>query len=85
MAEPLYKGDGRTGGYKMYVHNREGEKCERCGMPIVKVEISSRKAYIASVMFIAINVAKIIFYLDVSRDKIPFVYYCFCNDFFELD
>lgn len=45
MEEPLFKGDVKTGGYKMSVHNREGEKCQRCGTPIAKVEISSRKTY----------------------------------------
>ncbi|MBY0122799.1 bifunctional DNA-formamidopyrimidine glycosylase/DNA-(apurinic or apyrimidinic site) lyase [Bacillus sp. S/N-304-OC-R1] len=45
MEEPLYKGDGKTGGYRMYVHDRDGKECPRCSSPIVKTEISSRKTY----------------------------------------
>ncbi|RWR04919.1 DNA-formamidopyrimidine glycosylase [Siminovitchia fortis] len=41
----LFNGDNKTGGYKMLVHGLEGEACPRCGTPIVKVEISSRKTY----------------------------------------
>ncbi|NEU32059.1 bifunctional DNA-formamidopyrimidine glycosylase/DNA-(apurinic or apyrimidinic site) lyase [bacterium LRH843] len=43
--ELFYPGDNKTGGYKMYVHGREGEACKRCSAPIVKEEISSRKTY----------------------------------------
>ncbi|WP_077210754.1 bifunctional DNA-formamidopyrimidine glycosylase/DNA-(apurinic or apyrimidinic site) lyase [Bacillus dakarensis] len=45
MDNPLYKGDGRTGGYQFFVHDREGEECSRCHAPIVKEEMSSRKTY----------------------------------------
>lgn len=45
MEEPLFKGDLKTGGYDMYVHNREGENCRRCHSTIVMKEISSRKTY----------------------------------------
>jgi formamidopyrimidine-DNA glycosylase len=45
MENPLYKGDGKTGGYQFYVHAREGEECPRCRVPIVIEEISSRKTY----------------------------------------
>lgn len=45
MENPLYKGDGKTGGYQFFVHGREGEACPRCQAPIVKEEISSRKTY----------------------------------------
>jgi len=45
MENPLYKGDGKTGGYQFYVHAREGEECPRCRAPIVIEEISSRKTY----------------------------------------
>lgn len=43
--DPLYKEDNKTGGYQMFVHNREGEACPRCHAPIVQKEISSRKTY----------------------------------------
>lgn len=43
--DPLFKGDGKTGGYQFFVHDREGEECERCRTPIVKEELSSRKTY----------------------------------------
>ncbi|GIN89810.1 DNA-formamidopyrimidine glycosylase [Siminovitchia terrae] len=42
---PLFKGDSKTGGYKMVVHGLEGKACKRCGAPIVKIEMSSRKTY----------------------------------------
>lgn len=45
MEQPLYKGDNKTGGYEMYVHSCEGEKCRRCNSTIVMKEISSRKTY----------------------------------------
>lgn len=45
MAEPLFKQDSKTGGYPMFVHGLEGKECPRCGTPIVKVEMSSRKTY----------------------------------------
>ncbi|MBW8351053.1 bifunctional DNA-formamidopyrimidine glycosylase/DNA-(apurinic or apyrimidinic site) lyase [Bacillus sp. IITD106] len=47
MSEPFFKGDKKTGGYinMMYVHGCEGKPCKRCGSPIIKTEISSRKTY----------------------------------------
>lgn len=47
MDHPLFTGDTKTGGYrsKMYVYEREGKGCERCGSPIIKDEISSRKTF----------------------------------------
>ena len=45
MDEPLFKGDHKTGGYQMNVHGLEGNKCQRCGTPIVKIEGASRKTY----------------------------------------
>ncbi|MFD1737159.1 Fpg/Nei family DNA glycosylase [Bacillus salitolerans] len=47
MERPLYKNDLLTGGYNQhcYVYDREGETCERCGHPIVKDELSSRKCF----------------------------------------
>lgn len=45
MENPLFIGDGKTGGYQMYVHDREGEACPRCHTPIVKKEMSSHKVY----------------------------------------
>lgn len=47
MGYPLFNGDTKTGGYlrHMYVYNREGEACYRCGSTIVKKEISSRKTF----------------------------------------
>lgn len=45
MENPLYKGDGKTGGYQFFVHDREGEECQHCHAAIIKEEISSRKTY----------------------------------------
>ncbi|MEK9199705.1 bifunctional DNA-formamidopyrimidine glycosylase/DNA-(apurinic or apyrimidinic site) lyase [Ureibacillus sp. FSL E2-3493] len=45
MENPLYKGDGKTGGYQFYVYDREGTECSRCNTPILKEEISSRKTF----------------------------------------
>lgn len=45
MENPLYKGDGKTGGYQFFVHDREGEACLRCQTAIVKEKIFSRKTY----------------------------------------
>ncbi|ASK63408.1 DNA-formamidopyrimidine glycosylase [Virgibacillus phasianinus] len=47
MDEPLYKGDTKTGGYldRTYVYDRKGEACKRCGAPIIKDKISSRKTF----------------------------------------
>jgi formamidopyrimidine-DNA glycosylase len=45
MENPLYKGDGKTGGYQFYVYDREGQGCSRCNASIVKSEISSRKTF----------------------------------------
>lgn len=46
--EKLFKGDKKTGCYKMYVHGLEGSPCSRCGTPIIKMEISSRKTYLCN-------------------------------------
>ncbi|MBN8202343.1 MULTISPECIES: Fpg/Nei family DNA glycosylase [Bacillaceae] len=47
MEVPLFKGDAKTGGYNKQcrVYDREAEPCLRCGSPIVKEEISSRKTF----------------------------------------
>ncbi|HEX6922693.1 MAG TPA: bifunctional DNA-formamidopyrimidine glycosylase/DNA-(apurinic or apyrimidinic site) lyase [Bacillales bacterium] len=47
MSRPFYKGDSFTGGFsdKLKVYNREGEDCERCGHPIKKEKLSSRKVF----------------------------------------
>ncbi|WP_346234973.1 bifunctional DNA-formamidopyrimidine glycosylase/DNA-(apurinic or apyrimidinic site) lyase [Lysinibacillus telephonicus] len=45
MENPLYKGDGKTGGYQFYVYDREGKECSRCNATIIKTKISSRKTY----------------------------------------
>ncbi|MBS4209976.1 bifunctional DNA-formamidopyrimidine glycosylase/DNA-(apurinic or apyrimidinic site) lyase [Bacillus sp. FJAT-50079] len=45
MDEPLFKDDHHTGKYDMYVHDREGKACKRCGHPIIKIDIATRKTY----------------------------------------
>ncbi|WP_409254130.1 Fpg/Nei family DNA glycosylase [Bacillus sp. SCS-153A] len=47
MEQPLFTGDTLTGGYntKCRVYDREGEPCSRCGSPIIKDEISSKKTF----------------------------------------
>ncbi|WP_421385082.1 Fpg/Nei family DNA glycosylase [Bacillus salacetis] len=47
MEEPFFPGDSLTGGYnsKCRVYDREGEPCQRCGNPIIKDEISSKKTF----------------------------------------
>ncbi|WP_261300970.1 Fpg/Nei family DNA glycosylase [Paenibacillus andongensis] len=45
--EPLYVGDRLTGQFdaKCRVYDREGEPCLRCGHPLIKTEVSSRKCF----------------------------------------
>ncbi|NOU99027.1 Fpg/Nei family DNA glycosylase [Paenibacillus planticolens] len=45
--EPLFVGDPLTGQFdaKCRVYDREGEPCLRCGHPLVKTEVSSRKCF----------------------------------------
>lgn len=45
--EPLFVGDRLTGQFdaKCRVYDREGEPCLRCGHPLVKTEVSSRKCF----------------------------------------
>ncbi len=47
MDNPLFSGDGLTGGYNDHtlVYDREGGKCIRCGGTIIKIELSSRKCF----------------------------------------
>lgn len=47
MDTPLFAGDTATGGYgpRCRVYDREGEPCFRCGSPIVRRDIASRKSY----------------------------------------
>lgn len=47
MESPFYQGDTLTGGYDLRckVYDRGGEPCLRCGSPIVKSEIVSRKVF----------------------------------------
>lgn len=47
MEPPLFEGDTLTGGYneQCKVYDREGEPCMRCGQPIIKEIISSRKIF----------------------------------------
>ncbi|WP_138493472.1 Fpg/Nei family DNA glycosylase [Paenibacillus pinistramenti] len=47
MELPLTADDKLTGGYNdlCKVYDREGESCVRCGHPIVKTELASRKAF----------------------------------------
>ncbi|MFS0557591.1 Fpg/Nei family DNA glycosylase [Brevibacillus sp. 179-C9.3 HS] len=45
--QPLYSGDSLTGGFdeRCKVYDRGGEPCPRCGQPIEKSELSSRKVF----------------------------------------
>lgn len=47
MEPPLYRHDALTGGYneRCRVYDREGEPCPRCGHPIAKSMLSSRKVF----------------------------------------
>jgi len=47
MEPPLYRGDTQTGGYNHHclVYDREGEPCPRCGQPIIREELASRKVF----------------------------------------
>lgn len=47
MEMPLYKGDTLTGGFdnKCRVYDREGEPCVRCGSPIARQDVSSKKSF----------------------------------------
>lgn len=47
MSRPFYNGDTLTGGFAelLKVYNREGEPCIRCGQPIMKDKLSSRKVF----------------------------------------
>lgn len=47
MDQPLYRGDRLTGGFdeRCQVYDRGGEPCPRCGQPIEKGELSSRKVF----------------------------------------
>lgn len=47
MSRPFFKGDTITGHFaeRLSVYKREGEKCIRCGYPIEREEMSSRKVY----------------------------------------
>lgn len=47
MDMPLFAGDELTGGYdsRCQVYDREGEPCFRCGHPIVRKDVSSKKSF----------------------------------------
>jgi formamidopyrimidine-DNA glycosylase len=47
MDMPLFTNDRLTGGFdsRCRVYDREGEPCERCGHPIVRQDVSSKKSY----------------------------------------
>ncbi|QGQ96366.1 Fpg/Nei family DNA glycosylase [Paenibacillus psychroresistens] len=47
MDTPLYEGDRLTGQFdpKCRVYDREGEPCLRCGYPLIKDEVSSKKCF----------------------------------------
>jgi formamidopyrimidine-DNA glycosylase len=47
MENPLYAGDQLTGGYNDYcrVYDRGSEPCVRCGSPIQKIKLVSRKCF----------------------------------------
>ncbi|MBP1933632.1 Fpg/Nei family DNA glycosylase [Ammoniphilus resinae] len=51
MENPLFQGDRRTGSYdeQCKVYDRGGEPCLRCGTPITKDEITSRKTFYCQV------------------------------------
>ncbi|ANE47857.1 formamidopyrimidine-DNA glycosylase [Paenibacillus swuensis] len=50
MENPLYVGDTLTGGYndRCKVYDRENQPCYRCGQPIVKEMLNSRKMFYCS-------------------------------------
>lgn len=47
MEHPLYEGDTLTGQYndRCKVYDAEGQPCARCGQPIIKQEMNSRKTF----------------------------------------
>ena len=47
MEQPLYRTDELTGGFdeRCQVYDRGGEPCLRCGQPLTKDELSSRKVF----------------------------------------
>ncbi|GIP37307.1 DNA-formamidopyrimidine glycosylase [Paenibacillus sp. J31TS4] len=47
MESPLYAGDRLTGGYnsRCRVYDEEGKPCMRCGHPIERVDVASRKSF----------------------------------------
>ncbi|WP_210023416.1 MULTISPECIES: DNA-formamidopyrimidine glycosylase family protein [unclassified Paenibacillus] len=47
MEMPLYTGDTLTGGFdsRCRVYDRDGEPCVRCGHPIVRQDVSSKKSF----------------------------------------
>ncbi|MCR8631875.1 Fpg/Nei family DNA glycosylase [Paenibacillus radicis (ex Xue et al. 2023)] len=47
MEMPLFSGDHLTGGYdsQCKVYDREGEPCVRCGRPLVRQDVSSKKSF----------------------------------------
>jgi formamidopyrimidine-DNA glycosylase len=47
MELPLFTGDHLTGGYDSLckVYDREGEPCVRCGRPLVRQDVSSKKSF----------------------------------------
>lgn len=47
MEMPLFTGDELTGGYdsRCKVYDREGEPCVRCGQPLIRQDVSSKKSY----------------------------------------
>jgi formamidopyrimidine-DNA glycosylase len=47
MDTPLYEGDRLTGQFdaKCRVYDRKGEPCPRCGNPLIKDEVSSKKCF----------------------------------------
>jgi formamidopyrimidine-DNA glycosylase len=48
--EPLFVGDKVTGQFDSMckVYDREGEPCTRCGRPLIKMELSSKKCFYCS-------------------------------------
>lgn len=46
--QPFAEDDSLTGGYLAHfkVYNREGQSCPRCGATIVRMDVSTRKAYV---------------------------------------
>ncbi|MDF2963639.1 MAG: hypothetical protein K0S39_5374 [Paenibacillus sp.] len=47
MEMPLFTGDRLTGGYdsRCKVYDREGEPCVRCGQPLARQDVSSKKSF----------------------------------------